>query len=150
MLAKLRYRQSQGTYQVAPLRHLRDGLGRSAEDWTGEHRAVFDRLGALAGKVPQATPASVHAAGASAAEELQKTARVTKLALNKLARAATTAADEDVKKDLEQQAADLSLSAPSKDFSSELWLQFNRRFWGCFEDPLLVTAILIDPGNRGL
>jgi hypothetical protein len=71
------------------------------------------------------------------------------LALKKLARAAATTADKDVKKDLEQQAADLRLSAPSKDFSSELKLQFNRRFFGCFEDPLLVT-LLIDPGNRGL
>jgi hypothetical protein len=80
----------------------------------------------------------------------KKPARVTKLALKKLARAAATATDEAVKIDLEQQAADLRLSAPSKEFSSELWLQFNRRYFGCFEDPLLVTAMLIDPGNRGL
>jgi hypothetical protein len=82
-----------------------------------------DSVSAVAGKAPQVTPASVHAAGVAAAqeaEELQKTARVTKLALKKLARAAATTADEDVKKDLEQQAANLRLSAPSKEFSSEL------------------------------
>ncbi len=77
-------------------------------------------------------PASVHAAGAAAAQEtdqLHKTAFVTKLALKKLARAAATEADEEVKKDLAQQAADWGLFAVSNEFDAELWFRFYRHFF---------------------
>jgi hypothetical protein len=102
---------------------------------------------------PNATPGEVAAAGAAVAREgddRQKAARKLKQELKKLQKAALSESNPAAKTALEKQALDLTLALGTKEFFPECWLQFNRRFNGCFDDTLLVTGMLLDPGNRSL
>ena len=143
---------------VRPLASLVDvaseGAGIGAGLDSDESDSASDEADAVLVTTDTASQATrVHATGTAAAreaDELQTSARITKRALKKLARARLPRWRRTSKTTLHTRLSTCAFPLRARSSTPSFGFNSTAGFFGCFEDPLLVTAMLIDPGNRGL